>query len=254
MDRTISNEPPRRPPSVTIPSLGEEGIEYADVHTGNVSDSHQTPAETRNVSSDLKIHAPRPSLPTSSAEAKVQAVTRTDSRQAAAAGLGRGVSPSHEESGRTSRSPHTWASSVSRAGSSCASKDRRQSAQPVEEHHGIRVPMYPDAGDVQAPSPSPYFDQGSQRSGRDQNSSRSARGSSLPPGSYGSHGHGVCQYDMFEKGWRERHPEERAREQAQYSTAVSSPRPDGAMSAEELNKIVRGPAQTRLGVGGYHIK
>lgn len=253
MDRTISNEPPRRPPSVTIPSLGEEGIEYADLDTGNVSDSHQTPAETRNVSSDLKIHAPRPSLPTSSAEAKVQAVTRTDSRQAAAAGLGRGVSPSHEDD-RTSRSPHTWASSVSRAGSSCASKDRRHSAQPVEEHYGIRVPMYPDAGDVQAPSPGPYLDQGSQRSGRGQNSSRSARGSSLPPGSYGSHGHGVCQYDIFEKAWREKHPEEQAREQEQYSTAVSSPRRGGEMSAETLNKIVRGPVKTGLGIGGYHIK
>ena len=86
LSRTVSNDLPPRPPSVTIPSLGEEGIEYEDLDAINAADNqHTTPAETRNVASDLKLHAPRPSLPTSSAKAQVQAVTRTDSSQATAA-------------------------------------------------------------------------------------------------------------------------------------------------------------------------
>ncbi|KGO77915.1 Protein of unknown function DUF3210 [Penicillium italicum] len=248
MSRTCSNDLPPRPPSVTIPSLGEEGIEYADLDPGNVSDNHhQTPAETRNVSSDLKIHAPRPSLPISSAEAKVQAVTRTDSRQAAAAGLGRGVSPAREEPERSSRSVHSRPSG-SRAESSTASHERRLSAQ-IGEEQGFRVPMYPHAGDVQAPSPSPYLEQGSQRSSRNHNRTRSARDSSLPPGSYGLHGHGVQHPDKFEKAWYEKHPDEFVKEEGQYGPGVGTPRPDWAMSSDDLNKIVRSSAQTGSGLG-----
>ncbi|KAJ5382693.1 Protein of unknown function DUF3210 [Penicillium concentricum] len=248
MSRTISNDLPPRPPSVTIPSLGEEGIEYADLDPGNISDSHhQTPAETRNVSSDLKIHAPRPSLPTSSAEAKVQTVTRTDSRQAAAAGLGRGVSPAREEQERSSRSLHSRASGT-RAESSTASNERRLSAH-LGEEQGFRVPMYPNAGDVQAPSPSPFLEQGSQRSSRNHNRTRSARDSSLPPGSYGLHGHGVQHPDKFEKAWYEKHPDELVKEEGQYGPGVGTPRPDWAMSSDDLNKIVRSSAQTGSGLG-----
>ncbi|KAJ5541510.1 hypothetical protein N7494_006586 [Penicillium frequentans] len=251
LSRTTSNDIPQlpqRPPSVTIPSLGEEGIEYADLDVGNVPEGHnQDPTETRNVSSDLKIHAPRPSLPTLSAKAKVQAVTRTDSRQAAAAGLGRDSesSPALEEPERASRSLHSRASG-SRAESSTASSDRRLSMQPGDEH-GFRVPMYPNAGDVQAPSPSPYLDQGSQRSGRNHHRSRSARDSSLPPGSYGLHGHGVPNGDKFERAWYEKHPDEYVKEEGQYGPGVGTPRPDWALSSDDLNKIVRGPAGSTPG-------
>ncbi|KAJ5793046.1 uncharacterized protein N7503_009024 [Penicillium pulvis] len=251
LSRTTSNDIPQlpqRPPSVTIPSLGEEGIEYADLDVGNVPEGHnQDPTETRNVSSDLKIHAPRPSLPTLSAKAKVQAVTRTDSRQAAAAGLGRDSesSPALEEPERASRSLHSRASG-SRAESSTASSDRRLSMQPGDEH-GFRVPMYPNAGDVQAPSPSPYLDQGSQRSGRNHHRSRSARDSSLPPGSYGLHGHGVPNGDKFEKAWYDKHPDEYVKEEGQYGPGVGTPRPDWALSSDDLNKIVRGPAGSTPG-------
>ncbi|KAJ5293958.1 hypothetical protein PENANT_c009G01068 [Penicillium antarcticum] len=246
--RTISNDLPPRPPSVTIPSLGEEGIEYADLDPVNISDNHhQTPAETRNVSSDLKIHAPRPSLPTSSAKAKVQAVTRTDSRQAAAAGIGHEASPARDEQDRSSRSLHSRTSG-SRAGSSTASHDRRHSAQ-LSDEQGFRVPMYPNAGDVQAPSPSPYLEQGSQRSGRNHNRTRSHRDSSLPPGSYGLHGHGVQNPDKFEKAWYDKHPDEFVKEEGQYGPGVGTPRPDWALSSDDLNKIVRSSAQTGSGLG-----
>lgn len=250
MSRTTSNDIPQRPPSVTIPSLGEEGIEYADLDVGNgPSSQNQDPTETRNVSSDLKIHAPRPSLPTSSAKAKVQAVTRTDSRQAAAAGLGRESSPAREESERPSRSLHSRASG-SRAESSTASSERRHSAQ-IADEHGFRVPMYPNAGDVQAPSPSPYLDQGSHRTGRNHNRSRSGRDSSLPPGSYGLHGHGVQHADKFEKAWYEKHPDELVKEEGQYGPGVGTPRPDWAMSRDDLNKIVRSSEPTPPGNGRH---
>ncbi|KAJ5601539.1 hypothetical protein N7510_011073 [Penicillium lagena] len=249
MTRTTSNDLPQRPPSVTIPSLGEEGIEYADLDVGNLSDGHhQAPAETRNISSDLKIHAPRPSLPTSSAKARVQAVTRTDSRQAAAVGVGRdGPSPAHEEQERSSRSLHSRASG-SRPESSAASSERRHSAQ-LGDEHGIRVPMYPNAGDVQAPSPSPYLEQGSQRSGRNHHRTRSGRDSSLPPGSYGLHGHGVQCTDKFEAAWYEKHPDEYVKEEGQYGPGVGTPRPDWALSSDDLNKIVRSPANAGSGLG-----
>ncbi|PYH89833.1 hypothetical protein BO71DRAFT_434439 [Aspergillus ellipticus CBS 707.79] len=255
MKRTTSDDLPRRPPSVTIPSLGEEGIEYADLDVGNVSDGHQsTPAETRNVGSDLKLHAPRPSLPQSSAEAKMQTVTRTDSRQAAAAGLGRPGSPLHDDqSERPTRSLH------SRGGSraeSIASTDRRQSFH--DDEHGIpvigqRVPMYRNAGDVQAPSPSPYAVEHQlqpQRPGRNHQRTRSGREASLPPGSYGLHGHGVPTNDKFEKAWYEKHPDEYAREEkGQYGPGVGRPRPTWALSSDDLNKIVRSSAVTGSGIG-----
>lgn len=264
MSRTASSEAshlPHRPPSVTIPSLGEEGIEYADLDYGNSSsDTHpQTPAETRNVSSDLKLHAPRPSLPTYSAKAKVQAVTRTDSQQAAAAGFGKAASPSHEESDLRSRSLHS--KTPSRAGST-ASTDRRRSGHFGDEHGipeiGQRVPMYPNAGDVQAPSPSPYLSThgsaasmvsgGSQRTGRNHQRTRSGRENSLPPGSYGLHGHGVHSNDKFEKAWYEKHPDELKREEGEYGSGLGH-RPDWALSSEDLNKLVRNSAAKGSGLG-----
>ncbi|KAH1856180.1 hypothetical protein KXV53_005025 [Aspergillus fumigatus] len=259
LTRTVSNDLPQRPPSVTIPSLGEEGIEYQNLDIGNLSDSHHqigTPAETRNVGSDLKIHAPRPSLPSSSAKAKVQAVTRTDSRQAAAACLGVSASPvpdDHHE--RSSRSLHSRASG-SRADSSTASSDRRRSLQLPADEQGIpeigqRVPMYPNAGDVQAPSPSPYqLEHGGQRQGRHHHRTRSGREASLPPGSYGLHGHGVPATDKFEKAWYEKHPDEYVKvEHGQYGPGVGTPRPDWALSSDDLNKIVRSSAVTGSGLG-----
>lgn len=238
--RTTSSDQLQRPPSVTIPSLGQEGIEYDDLNVGNTPNSgHQTPAETRNVGSDLKLHAPRPSLPTASANAQVAAVTRTDSRQAAASGIGRAES-SHagDSQERTGRSLHSGAVDY-------------QSSQPEEEQGipeiGQRVPINPDAGDVQAP----YVDDEPQHSGRtSQSRTRHSRDTSLPPGSYGLHGHGVAPNDKFEKAWYEKHPDEYIKEeQGQHGPAVSTPRPESALSSDALNKIVRGSATTGSGMG-----
>ncbi|KAL2868273.1 Aim21 family protein [Aspergillus lucknowensis] len=253
LSHTVSNDPPPRPPSVTIPSLGEEGIEYQDLDVGSAPDNHHpTPAETRNVASDLKLHAPRPSLPTSSAKAKVQAVTRTDSSQAAAAGFGTVGSPLQDEF--PEQPPRSvYSAQGSRAASSTTSFDRPRSIH--DDEHGIpeigqRVPMLANAGDVQAPSPSPYLDQPGQRSGRGHHRTRSGRETSLPPGSYGLHGHGVPANDKFEKAWYEKHPDEYVKEeQGHYGSGVGTPRPDWALSSDDLNKIVRGSAVTGSGLG-----
>ncbi|QGA12518.1 hypothetical protein EYB26_000162 [Talaromyces marneffei] len=233
--RTTSNDLPARPPSVTIPSLGEEGIEYEELNN--------EPAETRNVGSDLKLHAPKPSLPTSSAKARVQTVTRTDSEQAAAAGFGKASSPALEDADQRSRSIQSKPSG-SRAAST-ASSTRRQSMQ-FEEEHGIpeigqRVPMLANAGDVQAPSPAPprSVSATGQRASRHHQRTRSGREVLLPPGSYGLHGHGVHAADKFEKAWYDKHPDELAREaQGQYGPAIAE-RSAWALSSDDLNRLVK---------------
>jgi Altered inheritance of mitochondria protein 21 len=262
MTRTVSDELPRRPASITIPSLGEEGIEYEDLPVETPSSDKPPPlvsAEMRNVSCDLKLHAPKPSLPSASAKARVQAVTRTDSQQAAAAGFGKTPSPGHDDVEQRSRSMYSKTNG-SRGESSTASMDRRPSLQFTDElgipEIGQRVPMYPNAGDVQAPSPAPFVGaHGSTiaaagpRPGRNHHRTRSGRELSLPPGSYGLRGHGVPANDKFDKAWYDKHPDEFVREeQGQYGPGIS-PRPDWALSRDDLNKIVKNSASRGAGLG-----
>ena len=144
---------PRRPSSVALPSIGQEGNEYAEVFAAP-QDLGTSPTQTRNVANDLQLFSPKPSLPQSSAKARVSAVTRTDSGQAAAYGIGKPSSGDDKDPG--SRDLKSKASFASQASNST---ERRRSS--IDSEHGIpeigqRVPMYPNAGDVQAPSPSPY--------------------------------------------------------------------------------------------------
>ncbi|KAG9963746.1 hypothetical protein KCU78_g24510, partial [Aureobasidium melanogenum] len=75
---------PPRPPSVSLPSIGQEGSEYA-----NLQEEEQAAAEQhRNISPDLPMHAPTASVPQSTAKSRIQTVTRTDSSQAASHGIG----------------------------------------------------------------------------------------------------------------------------------------------------------------------
>ncbi|QVM08451.1 hypothetical protein D8B26_003141 [Coccidioides posadasii str. Silveira] len=252
-EATASNDDrPSRPPSVAaLPSIGQEGIEYEgaeyqSMQGGEDDDQIQQPVETRSVNRDLYLHAPRPSLPDTSAKAQVEVVTRTDSRQAAAAGFGKAVSPSDEEVKYldSQREP---------------SAEQRKSLHPGDEHGiseiGQRVPMIPNAGYVQAPSPAPLGANNeplssessvSQRQGRQQARNRSGL-EWLPPSSYGLHGHGVHMNDKFEKAWYDEHPEELTREeQTHYGPGNGSPRPEWAMSSEDLNKIVKLSAQKTI--------
>ena len=248
-------DPPQRPPSVSLPSIGQEGNEYAEIDYKEDSTvakpeaSGNEPQETRNVGSDLPLHAPRPSFSNSTAKARVATVTRTDSSQAAAVGIGKASFAADDKDPQD----RVLKPRVSFRTASSASTERPGSAQ-TEDDRGIpeigqRVPMYPDAGDVQAPSPSPFQQQfpagvgfhnsGIQKPNRHHRRTPSGR-EILPPGSYGMHGHGVPSTDHFEKTWYEKHPEALEREEhGQYGPGIGGDRGEWALSSDDLNKLVR---------------
>lgn len=248
---------PQRPPSVSLPSIGQEGNEYADIdyqpdtpdeENEAIDTTSNEPHETRNVGSDLPLHAPKPSFSNSTAKSRVSIVTRTDSTQAAAIGIGKANTPSDDKNPQE----RVLKPKVSFRTVSSASTERPGSSQ-AEEDHGIpeigqRVPMYPDAGDVQAPSPSPfqqtfpagigYHNAGMQKPARHHRRTPSGR-EILPPGSYGMHGHGVPSSDQFEKSWYEKHPEALEKEEPAYGPGISGGRGEWALSSDDLNKLVR---------------
>ncbi|MCJ1389166.1 hypothetical protein MMC18_002021 [Xylographa bjoerkii] len=255
---------PARPPSVSLPSIGQEGNEYAELaydEPGNAPESSSF-TQTRNVGRDLPLHAPKPSLSTSSAKARIATVTRTDSSQAAAVGIGKAATPSQVDD----KDPHTRSLKPRESFSSTrssASTERPSSTQ-VDDEHGIpeigqRVPMYPNAGDVQAPSPSPYSLNHPSGIGFHNDGSKArhhGRRSSVkevflgPPGSYGLHGHGLASPDKFEKAWYDKHPDALVREESgQYGPGIGGGRGEWAMSSEDLNKIVRDTASRGAGFG-----
>ena len=247
---------PQRPPSVSLPSVGQEGSEYANIDfaaeepADSVSGSHE-PRETRNVAGDLPLHAPKPSFSKDNAKQRVATVTRTDSGQAAAVGIGK--ASVHTDS-TDDKNPHErpLKSKVSFRTASSASTERPASTQ-TEDEHGIpeigqRVPMYPDAGDVQAPSPAPFQQQhpagigfhnsGSAKPSRHHRRTPSGR-EVLPPGSYGLHGHGVPSADHFEQQWYAKHPEALEREEhGEYGPGIGGGRGEWALSSDDLNKLV----------------
>lgn len=267
---------PQRPPSVSLPSIGQEGNEYADISYDKSQDptldqmpSQKEQPQTRSVGSDLPLYAPRPSFSSSTAKARVSAVTRTDSNQAAAIGLGKATTPLPGDDGNSQLRVKQSKESLRRTESSASTE--RPASQAGDSDHGIpeigqRVPMYPDAGDVQAPSPSPYsqtfpsgigfHNDGVQKSGRHHGRTRSGKEVFHgPPGSYGLHGHGAPHTDRFEKAWYDKHPDALVREEnGQYGPSISSGRGEWAMSSEDLNKIVRDTARRGSGFGILSIQ
>ncbi|KAI9803042.1 MAG: hypothetical protein M1825_002277 [Sarcosagium campestre] len=258
---------PQRPPSVTLPSIGQEGSEYGSFYEDETPapdgprPTSTVPNETRSVDSALKLHAPKPALPISSARSKIATVTRTDSNQAAAVGIGGNASDDKDPQSRSLKSKTSVISQ-----NSSASTERPSSAQPGENEQGIpeigrRVPMYPNAGDVQAPSPSPYaptpfpsgigfHNDGQHKPGRHHGRTRSGMEHFLPPGSYGLHGHGTPAHDRFEKDWYEKHPDALVREgQGEYGPGLGNGRGGFALSSDDLNKLVRETASRGSGAG-----
>lgn len=253
-----------RVPSVqNLPSIGQEGSEYADIqYQPSVPSSGMgadPAAQTRSIGEDLKLHAPKPSLPTSSAKAQVQAVTRTDPDQAASHGFGNSSTPTHDEFEPLHKIRSR--ASFSRPGST-ASAERRTSMYNEEqgpaETGGIRVPINPLLGDVQAPSPAPFGSAltpthtGGQKQRPHHFRTKSGREGILPPGSYGLHGHGVVPNDRFEQDWYQKHPDQLAHEE-QYGhgvyESIGSGRGNFALSSDDLNKIVRNTASRGSGFG-----
>lgn len=243
---------PRRPSVQHLPSVGQEGMEYADIDAPK--DSPVAPAEqTRSVAHDLQLHAPKPSLPKSAAAAQVQAVTRTDSGTAAAHGFGKPGTPGHDDHHESDALGRVRSrASFSRPNSS-ASGNRRASI--VEEHGpaelGLRVPINPLLGDVQAPSPAPFTPSHTgERKARNHSRAKSRDG--LPPGSYGLHGHGVPPTDPFERDWYAKHPDELQHEEAHghgVYEGIGSGRGAFALSSDDLNRIVRDTASRGAGFG-----
>ncbi|KJZ74683.1 hypothetical protein HIM_06033 [Hirsutella minnesotensis 3608] len=222
--------------SVAMPSVGEEGAEYSAVaddaaHSGRRSSS---PEQTRTIGEDVKLHAPKPSLPAAAAKQQVMAVTRTDSDKAASFGIGRPCSAADE--GTSSRNGHRKRPSSSFSVHS----------DHIDDEHGIpeigqRVPMNPDLGDVQAPSPAPSMNLESPK----KHHNRKLSGRGLPPGSYGLHGHGVAPQDKLEKAYYQKHPELFEREE---HTPLHDRQTDFAMSSTDLNKLVRDTASRPSGI------
>lgn len=284
----------RRPPSISLPSeVGQEGLEYTsydqlppEAHgVSGAAKGQETAAseQTRNVSAELPLHAPKASIPQSAATNRIATVTRTDSTQAAAAGIGQArpdddvhkvpsdsSAPLSRVTSRTyddhlrrvpSTEPHPLRAkeSFNRSSTSLGNgTPRPPSMQGIDWHEGIpvigqQIPLYPNAGDVQAPSPAPtqsqhtpgigFFNDGSQRAHQRKRSSRQEFG---PPGSYGLHGHvGHEPQDEFERAWLARHPEEAVK--LGYSQYML--RPDTALSSDQLNKLVQ--ENTDIGMGRW---
>lgn len=242
---------PQRPPSVSLPSIGQEGTEYANLDSYNAAESAaEPPAQTKNVAGDLPLHAPKASLPASSAKARVSTVTRTDSSQAAAAGIGK--VHSEQDSTKPTVSPPRSNSTVSNRPSSIHREDSQDDhrEQGIPEI-GLQIPLYKNAGDVQAPTPSPsqnpqhtagigFFNDGSQPTSRHHGRTKSGREIFKgPPGSYGLHGHGTVSKQPLEKAWYDKHPEALAKEaKGEYGPAIQEGRKEYMLSSEELNKLV----------------
>jgi len=274
--------------------VGQEGLEYtsydqlpAEAHgASGAAESNSASAEqTRNVSADVPLHQPKASVPQSTAKRQIATVTRTDSTQAAAAGIGQArpdddvhTAPTGsgetgaplsrvtsrtyggEALGRVSSAdlhPLRARASFNRStGNLNNGSPRPPSVHSAEFHDGIpeigmQTPLYPNAGDVQAPSPAPtqsqhapgigFFNDGSSRAHHRKRSSRQEFG---PPGSYGLHGHGTESTDQFERAWLAKHPDEAVKEH--YSPYML--RPETALSSEQLNQLVRENKDVGMGM------
>lgn len=254
---------PRRPSVQHLPSLGQEGMEYGEImEQANQLPPASAPAtesatQTRNIAQDLKLHAPKPSLPKSSAAAQIQAVTRTDSQQAAHHGIGKPSTPGQDEGdvlGRV-RTRTSFSRPNSTVGNERRSSIYGEESGPAEL--GLRVPINPSLGDVQAPTPgmTPAHT-GDSAAYRKLHSRSKSRDVSAPPGSYGLHGHGVIPQDKFEKDWYARHPEAAHHEETTghgVYESIGSGRGSFALSSDDLNKIVRETAIRGSGLGKQQI-
>lgn len=258
----------QRAPSVaSLPLIGQEGIEYASLEKpqGPVVQQSEPrphprhPHETRNVAGDLPLHAPKASASPMTQKSRVAAVTRTDTEKASVAGIGKPKTEYNVSDATSSNSHYRPPSAVS---TERPSSTQAHSLHETEQEQGIpaigeTVPLYPNAGDVQAPTPAPPsagLPLGElSRPGTTDGQRRSAHGFHGfhgPPGSYGLHGHGLVPHDKFEKAWYEKHPEELAKEEeGAHHPAAHDERPPWALSSDELNKLVHRTGRAVPGMG-----
>lgn len=236
---------PRRPPSVAaLPSVGQEGDEYA---TFDQLPTSEAPG-FKETHADVPILSPTASIPSSTAKSRISAVTRTEGQAS-----GEESEPLRRTVSREQYMPLRTKASFSRSQQSLHSNGTPRPASVHSQdgfEHGIpvfgqTVPMYPNAGDVQAPSPAPgqsmfppgvgFFNDGTGRAHQRRRSSRQEFG---PPGSYGLHGHpGQQPSDQFEREWIAKHPDIAAREGYNVYGGLE-PRPASALTSAQLNRLV----------------
>ncbi|KAI1091100.1 altered inheritance of mitochondria protein 21 [Rostrohypoxylon terebratum] len=250
--QTYLGEELERPTSVEMPNVGEEGREYAAAIEGlSTSPDNQSrrsstsPEQTRTVGEDIKLYAPKPTMPAQTSKQRVAQVTRTDSERAASFGIGRSSFDDQAYSGRNLKKKGSTTSQLS-----------HQSEPYAEDENGIpeigqRVPMLANAGDVQAPSPASVPRAASvdgTKSVRNHTRKTSSRGGfgDLPSDVYGLHGHGAATTDKLEKAYYEKHPD--ALQKERYDRLHDRVH-DYSMSSENLNKIVRDTASRGAGFG-----
>ncbi|KAF1812827.1 hypothetical protein P152DRAFT_415947 [Eremomyces bilateralis CBS 781.70] len=246
LSKQSSQEFPQRPPSVNLPTIGHEGEEYDNMSFGT------PPGEqTKNIAEDLPLHAPKASFASSTAKSRIQNVTRTDSQQAAAAGIGKAVGDIDERPSVPER-PSLARTTSSHSQSSRPASIYKDDAEEGIPEIGVQIPLYKNAGDVQAPTPTLGPSNHSATS-LPQLSRKTAAPDPFtgPPGSYGMHGHGFGpKITKIEKQWYQKHPEELAREtEGEYGPAISADRKDWHLSSTELNELVYGSAKRAVGSG-----
>lgn len=280
---------PPRPPSVSLPSVGQEGSEYASydqlppeahgfAESSGAGTSLQAPEQTRNVSATMPLHAPKASVPQSTAKSRIETVTRTDSTQAAAAGIGRAKPADDVHTAPSESSPLSRVTTTNDLPDRAPSTDLyplksktsfsrstpnlyQTTSRPGSIHEGLyeqgipeigmQIPLNPNAGDAQAPSPAPtqsqfapgigFYNDGSRAHHR----RRSSRKEFGPPGSYGMHGHGEEPSTQFEREWVKKHPEQAAVEGYNYHVPA---RPVTALTSAELNRLVNQSDDAGMGM------
>ncbi|KAH9818213.1 Altered inheritance of mitochondria protein 21 [Teratosphaeria destructans] len=266
----------RRPSTINLPSeVGQEGLEYTSYD--QLPPGAQIPSEadaaaadqTRNVTADVPLQQPKASHPQSTTTSRISTVTRTDSTQAAAAGIGKARpdddvhkvpastgSPLTRVTSAEAHHPLSAKASWNRSNSNLHNASPRPPSAHAIDHDGIpeigmQVPLLAHAGDVQAPSPAPtlpqhtpgvgFFNDGSQRNHHRKRSSRHEF--HIPPDSYGLHGHGLAPQDQFERDWYAKHPDEALKEH--YNAYAL--RPETALSSDQLNRIVSNSDDVGMG-------
>ncbi|PSR97403.1 altered inheritance of mitochondria protein 21 [Coniella lustricola] len=241
--RSNSHDPIERSKSVEIPNVvGEEGMEYAALaeQLPPARAPSTSPTQTRTIDEHLKIHAPKATMPALSAKQRIQQVTRTDSDNAASFGIGKPSSDLRSSSSRSLKKKASVGSGLSHS-------------EAEDEEHGIpgigvQVPLLSFAGDVQAPSPAPGALAPTEGATHSRAHKRKSSSRSLPPGSYGLHGHNVAPQDKLEKEYYQKHPELLKLEHHIYQHDRAT---NFSMSSEKLNKMVRERELHGHGVGTH---
>lgn len=286
---SLNPDLPPRPPSVNLPSVGQEGSEYASydmlpAEAHGYSESNgagttvQAPEQTRNVSANMPLHAPRASVPQSTAKSRIETVTQTNSTQAAAAGIGKAKPADDVHTAPLESSPLSRVTTTNDLPDRAPSTDLQQlkskssfsrstpnlyqtTSRPGSIYEsqyeqgipeiGMQIPLNPNAGDAQAPSPAPtqsqfapgigFYNDGSRAHHR----RRSSRKEFGPPGSYGMHGHGEEPSTQFEREWIKKHPEQAAIEGYNYHGPA---RPETALTSAQLNRLVNQTDDAGMGM------